>query len=191
MFHFPAFPPHHLYIQRRVTRHHSCWVSPFGHPRITARLTAPRGLSQPPTSFIGSWYQGIHHAPLKTYTQKPRKKDARVHYADLKQQTHNQHLAPPTPTHNKSQDGTTPAGRERQQTKRPVPSGPNSAPHQPPHPATPVPPPTGEYQTRNTTRQPAIVSVPPTSNRRRTHAGATATGPPTKRWTATCSLERR
>ncbi len=54
MFHFPAFPPHHLYIQRRVTPHHWCWVSPFGHPRITARLTAPRGLSQPPTSFIGS-----------------------------------------------------------------------------------------------------------------------------------------
>lgn len=54
MFHFPAFPPHRLYIQRRVTPHNRCWVSPFGHPRITARLTAPRGLSQPPTSFIGS-----------------------------------------------------------------------------------------------------------------------------------------
>ena len=53
MFHFPAFPPHQLYIHRRVTPHHWCWVSPFGHPRITARLTAPRGLSQPPTSFIG------------------------------------------------------------------------------------------------------------------------------------------
>src|SRR3546814_19521767 len=35
MFHFPTFPPHALYIQARVTRHHSCWVSPFGHPRIT------------------------------------------------------------------------------------------------------------------------------------------------------------
>ena len=67
MFHFPTFPPHRLYIQRRVTRHNSCWVSPFGHPRITARLTAPRGLSQPPTSFIGSWYQGIHRTPLHTY----------------------------------------------------------------------------------------------------------------------------
>ena len=63
MFHFPTFPPHTLYIQMRVTRHDSCGVTPFGHPRITARLTAPRGLSQPPTSFIGSWYQGIHHAP--------------------------------------------------------------------------------------------------------------------------------
>ena len=54
MFHFPTFPPSTLYIQVQVTRHHSCWVSPFGHPRITARLTAPRGLSRPPTSFIGS-----------------------------------------------------------------------------------------------------------------------------------------
>jgi hypothetical protein len=54
MFHFPAFPPHTLYIQARVTRHDSCWVPPFGHPRITARLPTPRGLSQAPTSFIGS-----------------------------------------------------------------------------------------------------------------------------------------
>src|SRR5690606_10037763 len=35
----------------------------FGHPRITARLTTPRGLSRPPTSFIGAWCQGIHRMP--------------------------------------------------------------------------------------------------------------------------------
>jgi hypothetical protein len=70
MFHFPTFPPHTLYIQVRVTGHDSCRVSPFGHPRITARLTAPRGLSQPPTSFIGSWCQGIHRAPLLTWPQR-------------------------------------------------------------------------------------------------------------------------
>ena len=87
MFHFPTFPPHTLYIQVRVTRHHSCWVSPFGHPRISARLTAPRGLSQPPTSFIGSWCQGIHRTLFITYN-----KDARVHCAVLKQHTTN-HLA--------------------------------------------------------------------------------------------------
>ena len=69
MFHFPAFPPHTLYIQMRVTAHDDCRVSPFGHPRITARLTTPRGLSRPPTSFIGSWCQGIHRAPLKTWPQ--------------------------------------------------------------------------------------------------------------------------
>ena len=68
MFHFPGFPPPALYIQAGVTPHHGCRVPPFGHPRINARLTAPRGLSRPPTSFIGSWYQGIHHAPLHTYT---------------------------------------------------------------------------------------------------------------------------
>jgi hypothetical protein len=66
MFHFPAFPPHTLYIQMWVTGHVSSRVSPFGHPRITARLPAPRGLSQAPTSFIGSWCQGIHRMPLQT-----------------------------------------------------------------------------------------------------------------------------
>ena len=54
MFHFPAFPPLTLCVQMRVTAHDCCRVSPFGHPRISARLAAPRGLSQPPTSFIGS-----------------------------------------------------------------------------------------------------------------------------------------
>jgi hypothetical protein len=66
MFHFPAFPPTSLCIQLAVTPHHWCRVSPFGHPGITARLTAPPGLSRPPTSFIGSWCQGIHRAPLTT-----------------------------------------------------------------------------------------------------------------------------
>ena len=70
MFHFPTFPPLTLCVQVRVTGHDSCRVSPFGNPRITARLTAPRGLSQPPTSFIGSWCQGIHRAPLLTWPQK-------------------------------------------------------------------------------------------------------------------------
>lgn len=70
MFHFPTFPPHTLYIQMRVTPHNRCWVSPFGHPRIAVRLSTPRGLSQIPTSFIGSWCQGIHHAPLKTWPQR-------------------------------------------------------------------------------------------------------------------------
>ena len=54
MFHFPAFPPHALYIQTRVTTLTSGGVSPFGDPRINACLSAPRGLSQISTSFIGS-----------------------------------------------------------------------------------------------------------------------------------------
>ena len=52
-----------------MTAHDDCRVSPFGHPRIKAWLTTPRGLSWPPTSFIGSWCQGIHRAPLKTWPQ--------------------------------------------------------------------------------------------------------------------------
>jgi len=36
------------------------WVSPFGYPRIEAWSAAPRGFSQPPTSFIGFRRQGIH-----------------------------------------------------------------------------------------------------------------------------------
>ena len=65
MFHFPAFPPTALYIQAEVAGHYSgnFKVSPFGHPRITARLPTPRGLSQVTTSFIGSWCQGIHRLP--------------------------------------------------------------------------------------------------------------------------------
>jgi hypothetical protein len=33
-------------------------------------LATPRGLSQPPTSFIGSWCQGIHHALLVAWPQR-------------------------------------------------------------------------------------------------------------------------
>ena len=40
------------------------WVSPFGNPRIEARLPAPRGLSQATTSFIASYRLGIHHVRL-------------------------------------------------------------------------------------------------------------------------------
>lgn len=112
MFHFPALPPHRLYIHRLVTRHHSCRVSPFGHPRIHARLAAPRGISQPPTSFIGSRCQGIHHAPLNTYKHKnqetkiaktnktfqPCLLDARNHYPQNKHHTPPPRWSDNTPT---------------------------------------------------------------------------------------------
>jgi hypothetical protein len=74
MFHFPGFPPHALCIQTWVTPHDGCRVPPFGHPRIKALSAAPRGLSRPDTSFIGSWYQGIHRAPLNTYTRSDESK---------------------------------------------------------------------------------------------------------------------
>jgi hypothetical protein len=60
MFQFPWFPLPALCVQTRVTPHDGCRVSPFGHPRINAWSTAPRGFSQSPTSFIGSRRQGIH-----------------------------------------------------------------------------------------------------------------------------------
>ena len=66
MFHFPALPSTTLYIQMVMTPHNECRVTPFGNPRINARLPTPRGISQAPTSFIGSWYQGIHRMPYKT-----------------------------------------------------------------------------------------------------------------------------
>src|SRR5687768_7543432 len=116
MFHFPTFPPHALCVQARVTPHDWCGVPPFGNPRINARLTAPRGLSQPPTSFIGSWCPGIHRVPLTTWPHKnpthhPRKemlcgptrtlitykspKDARVHCAVLNVRPDTDHPTPP------------------------------------------------------------------------------------------------
>jgi hypothetical protein len=88
MFHFPTFPPHALCVQARVTPHDWCGVPPFGNPRINARLTAPRGLSQPPTSFIGSWCPGIHRVPLTTWphknpTQPPPEGDDRAGLQEL------------------------------------------------------------------------------------------------------------
>jgi hypothetical protein len=60
MFQFPGFPPPALCVQTGVTPHDGCRVSPFGHPRIKALSAAPRGFSQPDTSFIGARRQGIH-----------------------------------------------------------------------------------------------------------------------------------
>jgi hypothetical protein len=60
MFQFADLPPPTLCVQVGVPAHYHGWVSPFGNPRIKAWSAAPRGLSQPPTSFIGSRCQGIH-----------------------------------------------------------------------------------------------------------------------------------
>jgi hypothetical protein len=60
MFQFPGFPVPALCIQAGLTGHDPSRVSPFGDPWIVGWLTPPQGLSQSPTSFIGSWCQGIH-----------------------------------------------------------------------------------------------------------------------------------
>src|SRR2546425_4742288 len=116
MFHFPAFPPLALCVQARVTAHDDCRVSPFGHPRIKAWLTTPRGLSWPPTSFIGSWCQGIHRAPLKTW---PQMLASTVQFSNNDQ--------PPVTTH-RSRFSPGPATEEI-----PFPQTPNSVPDTPDH----------------------------------------------------------
>ena len=57
-----AFP--WLCIHHGITPHYRRWVSPFGDPRVKGRSAPHRGLSQPSTSFIDSWCQGIHRVPL-------------------------------------------------------------------------------------------------------------------------------
>jgi hypothetical protein len=116
MFHFPAFPPHTLCVQVWVTAHDDCRVSPFGNPRIKAWLTAPRGLSWPPTSFIGSWCQGIHRAPLKTW---PQMLASTVQFSNNDQ-------PPITPNHLDSSA----LGSALKAASRPCPQTPNSVPGQ-------------------------------------------------------------
>jgi hypothetical protein len=82
MFQFPRFPHPALCVQAGVTTHDGGWVSPFGHPRIVARSTAPHGFSQSPTSFIGSRCQGIHRWLFVAW--KNSYKDARARSAVLK-----------------------------------------------------------------------------------------------------------
>ena len=135
MFHFPTFPPAALYIQAEVTGHDSCRVSPFGNPWIKARLSAPQGFSQTPTSFIGFWCQGIHRVPLVTCIKK-LKLDARVHCAVLKLRAGVQIVATAYPIYEQFHSLTWPRpkrptalgafGRRSRRNRLPVPSGPNS-----------------------------------------------------------------
>ena len=82
MFQFTRFPLPALCVQAGVTPHYECGVSPFGHPRIDGWSAPSRGLSQPPTSFIGSHRQGIHRWPFVAWVS--HYKDARARYEILK-----------------------------------------------------------------------------------------------------------
>ncbi len=64
MFQFPGFPVLALCVQARLTGHDSSRVSPFGNPWIYGWLAPTQGLSQLPTSFIGSRSLGIHRVPF-------------------------------------------------------------------------------------------------------------------------------
>ena len=149
----------------RVTAHDDCRVSPFGHPRITARLTTPRGLSRPPTSFIGSWYQGIHRAPLITWPQM---------LASTMQFSNNEPSPTPhTPTQTvrdqraRQQKGKNPTHKEQ----GPFPQDPTACPTQPPDTdSLPHPAHSGAVLTIHTQQPSRIANVPPMSNHSRTHA---------------------
>ena len=59
MFQFPTFPAQDYgFILRSMILHHSGF--PIRKSADRGLFTAPRGLSQLVTSFIGSWCQGIH-----------------------------------------------------------------------------------------------------------------------------------
>ena len=60
----PQLASRTLCIQVRVPAHYHWWVSPFGDPGVKGWSAPHPGLSQPPTSFFGSWRQGIHRVPL-------------------------------------------------------------------------------------------------------------------------------
>jgi hypothetical protein len=158
MFHFPSFPPHCLCVQQRVTAHDDCRVSPFGNPRIKAWLTAPRGLSWPPTSFIGSWCQGIHRAPLKTW---PQMLASTVQFSSNDQ-------PPTTPLHQRVH-----WGRHREGPDFPV----RTLRYPTARPARPV---EVHVPRRSSTSDPngpcRIVNVPPMSNQHRTFADVLASG---------------
>ena len=66
MFHFPGFASCNLFVQLRMTGHDSGRVAPFRNSRLTGCLAPPRDLSQPTTSFIAFWRQGIHLLPFLT-----------------------------------------------------------------------------------------------------------------------------
>jgi hypothetical protein len=59
MYQFPSLSPPALCVQAGVRAHYRTWVPPFGNPRVEGCSAPHRGLSQPSTSFIDSWRQGI------------------------------------------------------------------------------------------------------------------------------------
>ena len=60
----PQLASRTLCIQVRVPAHYHWWVSPFGDPGVKGWSAPHPGLSQPPTSFFGSWRLGIHRVLL-------------------------------------------------------------------------------------------------------------------------------
>jgi hypothetical protein len=117
MFQFPGFPATALCVQTALTGHDPGRVPPFGHPWIDGWLAPPQGLSQLPTSFIGSRCQGIHRVLFPTC-----RRDARARYEVLKD--------PPHPTRGAAR--RTPSFPESCTGCQHAPTGPPSPSHPPP-----------------------------------------------------------
>ena len=60
MFQFPGFASHGYEFTMRYPKGVGF---PIRTPADQSLLAAPRSLSQPITSFIASWHQGIHQMP--------------------------------------------------------------------------------------------------------------------------------
>jgi hypothetical protein len=170
MFHFPAFPP--------TPYEFRCWrlgITParFPHsetpgsklgcqlPRDYRRLQRPSSASGTKASTecpkkLAKQHQ--HTKTLKSTTHKNADhalKDARVHYAVLKQQTHPKNQTPqPQPT----------------EPKQPDPSGPNSVPQTPNPTTSPFHTPHNRavLDTSHKTRHPTA-DAPPTSSKTTAH----------------------
>src|SRR5690606_13863582 len=98
-----------------------------------SRLTAPRGLSRPPTSFIGAWCQGIHRMPQSLGHHRYKMLAHTIHESKHQPQTHLKHN-PRKETRRRSSTGVasgktpTHTHRQNQQERGLLPQTPNSAP---------------------------------------------------------------
>ncbi len=67
MFQFPAYPLNKLFIHSLILGHLPQVGFPIRKSTDRKLFAPPRSLSQLVASFIGSWCQGIHPAPLKAW----------------------------------------------------------------------------------------------------------------------------
>ena len=174
MFHFPAFPLTAYTFSSKSHTTTACGVSPFGHPGLNTRLSAPPGLSQIPTSFIGSYCQGIHHAPLNTYThvQATRTQNNRILCRDKNKMLASTMQFPNNNPHHHHHNHKTGCSYLKQgQHSKPQSREPNSAP-------TP---------TTTQGRQGTFIDIPPMSKTTSTTTGHSSGGPNS----GPSSLERR
>ena len=80
MFQFPRFPSTGLYIQPETLLVRNSWFPYSDILGYNACTRLPGGLSQCPTSFIGTWRQGIHH---KLLVASPRDTEKLILFALL------------------------------------------------------------------------------------------------------------